>query len=274
MSMKRRVLWLGLLWGVMFAAASTGYVAWRGRFDPIRGPVARAESPEARVDLVTDGFGTFFGVRGTLVVKRGRGPNEWIEASQGLSSEVAACVSAKIQRRWRHRGIRPFLARIPADGEDHQVACLPVEIGDGETNLALDLIGAPSEPGMREALMNLLGAAMRGANIADRLRQIERDLDAERSGFRGVLEMAGGVSHKINQPLMIINNLLSEVLSDIREDDPHCRKLEMVSNQLMKLNKIAEKIRGIEKYVTMEYVGGVKIVDIDRSAALNGGEIE
>jgi PAS domain S-box-containing protein len=90
--------------------------------------------------------------------------------------------------------------------------------------------------------------------------------------FRGVLEMAGGVSHKINQPLMIINNLLNEVLSDIREDDSHSRKLEMVRNQLVKLNEIAEKIRGIEKYVTMEYVGGLKIVDIDRSAALSSGE--
>lgn len=84
--------------------------------------------------------------------------------------------------------------------------------------------------------------------------------------FRGVLEMAGGVSHKINQPLMIINNLLDEVLSETRKEDPRRLKLEMLRNQLTKLNEIAEKIRGIEKYVTMEYVGGVKIVDIDRSA--------
>ena len=36
---------------------------------------------------------------------------------------------------------------------------------------------------------------------------------------------------------------------------------------LKKLNKIAEKIRGIKTYETMDYVGGLKIVDIDKAAS-------
>ena len=33
--------------------------------------------------------------------------------------------------------------------------------------------------------------------------------------LQGVLEMAGGVAHRLNQPLTIVNNLLDEVLSDM-----------------------------------------------------------
>jgi len=78
--------------------------------------------------------------------------------------------------------------------------------------------------------------------------------------------MAGGVAHLVNQPLMIINNLLYEVLTDLRPEDINYQRIRRINDQLKKLNEIAEKIRGIKKYKTMDYVGGLKIVDIDRAA--------
>jgi len=36
--------------------------------------------------------------------------------------------------------------------------------------------------------------------------------------LQGVLEMAGGVVHHLNQPLTILNNLLNETMVDLRMD--------------------------------------------------------
>lgn len=94
-------------------------------------------------------------------------------------------------------------------------------------------------------------------------RQKER---LSREKFQGVLEMAGGVVHRLNQPLTIINNLVNELIADCREDDPRCEKLLKVHELLEKLNEIAKKVGNIKKYEAMDYVAGVRIVDIDKSS--------
>ncbi len=84
--------------------------------------------------------------------------------------------------------------------------------------------------------------------------------------LQGVLEMAGGVAHRLNQPLTIINNLLDEVLSNLRPHDNNFKKAVRMRDQIEKLNEIAKKIGGIRKYESMDYVGGIKIVDIDKAS--------
>jgi PAS domain S-box-containing protein len=92
-----------------------------------------------------------------------------------------------------------------------------------------------------------------------------QSLELTREKFQGVLEMAGGVAHRLNQPLTIINNLISEILLDLKPEDIHHEKIAKVRSQIEKLNEIAQKIRGITKYEAMDYVSGVKIVDLDKS---------
>lgn len=94
-------------------------------------------------------------------------------------------------------------------------------------------------------------------------RQKERNIDEK---FQGVLEMAGGVAHSLNQPLTIVNNLLNEILSELDRDGNLFPKVQKVYDQMNKLNEIAQKIGNIKKYVAMDYVAGVKIVDIDKSS--------
>jgi PAS domain S-box-containing protein len=94
-------------------------------------------------------------------------------------------------------------------------------------------------------------------------RQQDRNMDEK---FQGVLEMAGGVAHSLNQPLTIVNNLLNEILSELERDGNLYPKVQKVYDQLQKLNEIAQKIGNIKKYEAMDYVAGVKIVDIDKSS--------
>jgi PAS domain S-box-containing protein len=87
-----------------------------------------------------------------------------------------------------------------------------------------------------------------------------------REKFQGVLEMAGGVAHRMNQPLTIINNLLDELLFDLETDDEIRTKIISINQQFKKLNDITKKIGNIKKYKAMEYVAGIKIVDIDKAS--------
>jgi len=93
-------------------------------------------------------------------------------------------------------------------------------------------------------------------------RQKDRNIDEK---FQGVLEMAGGVAHTLNQPLTIVNNLLNEILSELDREGTIFPKVQKVHDQMKKMNEIAQKIGNIKKYEAMDYVAGVKIVDIDKS---------
>ncbi len=107
------------------------------------------------------------------------------------------------------------------------------------------------------------------------IKCIARDVSAavsqrkERSNdqkFQGVLEMAGGVAHSLNQPLTIITNLLNETLSELGPEGTIYAKIARVQEQIEKMTTITQKIGNIKKYEAMEYVAGVKIVDIDKAS--------
>jgi len=101
-------------------------------------------------------------------------------------------------------------------------------------------------------------------NITDRVRMQSEELVKER--FQGVLEMAGGVAHRMNQPLTIMNNLIQEVLNGLPSESQEHDRIYKIQEQILKLNDIAKKIKDIHRYEAMDYVGGVKIVDLDHSS--------
>ena len=80
-------------------------------------------------------------------------------------------------------------------------------------------------------------------------RQKERCNDQK---FQGVLEMAGGVAHSLNQPLTIVTNLLNEVLSELRPEGSIYAQIARIQAQIKKMNAITQKIGDIKKYEAME----------------------
>lgn len=101
-------------------------------------------------------------------------------------------------------------------------------------------------------------------DITEKMKQQKSKSDSEK--FKGVLEMAGGVAHRLNQPLTIVNNLLNEVIPNLTPGSHNHEKIIMVQNQIKKLNEITKKIGNIKKYEAMDYVAGIKIVDIDKAS--------
>jgi PAS domain S-box-containing protein len=101
-------------------------------------------------------------------------------------------------------------------------------------------------------------------DITDQVRRQSEELVRER--FQGVLEMAGGVAHKMNQPLTVVNHLVLEVLDGLPPDSPLHDQIRRIHTQIEKMNDIAAKIRAVHRYEAMDYVGGVKIVDLDKAS--------
>jgi putative nucleotidyltransferase with HDIG domain len=160
-------------------------------------PGTRTE--EDRIELLADTFHAYFGVRGTLVIRRAPGTDEWIEAGQGLSDALAERIAEEVARRAGERDIRPFLTRFCVANREHDVACVAVRCGEHETDLAMDLERAPADPVLREALMNLVGSSLRAAFAAERLERAETTIEAELPVLESLLSMSrefSGVTHR------------------------------------------------------------------------------
>jgi PAS domain S-box-containing protein len=83
--------------------------------------------------------------------------------------------------------------------------------------------------------------------------------------LQGVLEMAGSVVHHLNQPLTILSNLVNEVMVDHPLDSRGFEKLVQIQQQLGRVIAISRMIADISTYECMEYVAGVKIVDLEKA---------
>jgi len=100
-------------------------------------------------------------------------------------------------------------------------------------------------------------------NVTERIKYQKEQLSKEK--FIGILEMAGGVAHRLNQPLTVIRNTTTEVLSALSPDDPLYDKIVRIHLQVERIYELARKIGNIKKYESMDYVAGVRIVDIDKT---------
>jgi PAS domain S-box-containing protein len=107
----------------------------------------------------------------------------------------------------------------------------------------------------------------------DVTNQVQRRLRAlERQKLQGVLEMAGGVAHRMSQPLTIITNIVEKMArSRTGASDASDRVwLKRLSSQVQELNALIRKVKRINSYATTEYVDGQTIVDLDRSSGAEG----
>ena len=96
-------------------------------------------------------------------------------------------------------------------------------------------------------------------------RMVRQKEGVQREKLKGVLEMAGGVAHRLNQPLTIINNLIDDLLAEVTTGSASHQKVLTMQRQLVKMNEITRKISKIKKYASMDYVAGIKIFDIDKA---------
>ena len=84
--------------------------------------------------------------------------------------------------------------------------------------------------------------------------------------LRAILEMAGAVSHELNNPLQVVL-ICIEKLSDTNLEPSKKEKLtQLVKKHTLRMIELSSKIQGISQYATKDYVDGKKIFDIDAGA--------
>lgn len=132
---------------------------------------------------------------------------------------------------------------------------------DGSTfSCAVTVQGVVDDDGMVVHLDGLL------RDRADQVRPSASTHVPPDEKLQGVLEMAGGVVHHLNQPLTILSNLLNELMVDLPMDPPGFEKLLQIQQQVGRVIAIARMIASVNSYECMEYVAGVKIVDIEKAS--------
>lgn len=101
-------------------------------------------------------------------------------------------------------------------------------------------------------------------DVTERIKAEEERLEKER--LAGVLEMAGGTAHELNQPLQVVSGLVWMMLQKTSRDDPNYKKLKIISQEVERLSRLGQKIASISSYEVKSYVGDTKIIDIDKAA--------
>jgi signal transduction histidine kinase len=97
-------------------------------------------------------------------------------------------------------------------------------------------------------------------------RQLEEER-LQRERLEGVIEMAGAACHEFNQPLQTLLGYSHLLLKNLPKDSPLFGEIEEIKKSVDQLGKITHKIMHITRYETKEYIGGSKIIDIDKASS-------
>jgi PAS domain S-box-containing protein len=109
---------------------------------------------------------------------------------------------------------------------------------------------------------NNIGSVCVARDLSERKQAEKERLQHEK--LQGVLETAGAVCHELNQPLMAISGFSELVLMDMSEQDPFREQIIKIKEQVDRLGAITQKLMGMTKYATKDYLTG-KIIDIDKA---------
>lgn len=81
-----------------------------------------------------------------------------------------------------------------------------------------------------------------------------------------IAELAGATAHELNQPLTSVMGYTELARRKLAQPEEVSRFLDIILSETERMADIVRKIGRITKYETKSYVGGQRIVDIDRSS--------
>ncbi len=108
-------------------------------------------------------------------------------------------------------------------------------------------------------------------DLRERIRMEQRLLDAQQKLQLSekqalVAELAGAAAHELNQPLTSIMGYAQLITRQSDKDAKHMRAVNVILSEAERMAGIVKKIGKITKYETTDYVGGAKMLDLDRAA--------
>ncbi|MDM8540239.1 response regulator [Desulfococcaceae bacterium HSG9] len=163
----------------------------------------------------------------------------------------------------------------------HTSRCPLVLISKGEERVEFDItlnFGKNSRKlylltarGYHDSQRNFRGIVQDLRDITD-LRQTEKQ-QLHREKIQVVLEVIGAVCHELIQPMQIISMCAQLILihknGDTNEnhENDYYTKVKTINEQIERMKTITEKLKRITRYETIDYVDGIKIVDLDKASS-------
>jgi PAS domain S-box-containing protein len=114
-------------------------------------------------------------------------------------------------------------------------------------------------------------------DLRERIRMEQRLLDAQQKLQLSekqalVAELAGAAAHELNQPLTSIMGYAQLITRQSDKEAKHMRAVGVILSEAERMAGIVKKIGKITKYETTDYVGGAKMLDLDRAAPDDGDD--
>ncbi len=153
--------------------------------------------------------------------------------------------------------------------------------GNGEGDLVSEILASKSGAEVfdrhvtlpngfvRELSFSVAGTAsgVRVIMIADITGEKERQADEERAHKKeAVAALIGGLMHNINQPLTVVTVTAKLMEMGLDKPDPDVaelrKNLATISDLVMQIKQMLEKVEAASDYVTEEYLAGKRILDI------------
>ena len=94
----------------------------------------------------------------------------------------------------------------------------------------------------------------------ERMDLHEKILEKERN--ESTQKIAAAVAHEISQPLQALTIISDMAKADWKEN---IHLLDKIPEQIDKISGLVEKMMDLESVKTMDYAGGIEIVDIKKS---------
>ncbi|MFC1642386.1 PAS domain S-box protein [Myxococcota bacterium] len=85
-----------------------------------------------------------------------------------------------------------------------------------------------------------------------------------------IAELAGAAAHELNQPLTAVINFAGLLAKKLEPDPTLNRAASVIVNESERMAEIVRKIGKITRYETKSYVGGAKILDLEKASEDTG----
>ena len=131
-----------------------------------------------------------------------------------------------------------------------------VRIGSIDAGYGDEIEATKEEIALITAVSGRIGRFMERKELQEKILEKERNESTQK--------MAAAAAHEISQPLQALT-----ILSDMAKRDwkKNIHLLDKIPEQIEKITLLVEKMMDLESVKTMDYAGGIEIVDIKKSAS-------
>ena len=129
-------------------------------------------------------------------------------------------------------------------------------------SIHLEVAASPVSLYNREGRADFIIGTIRDVTDHVRLQKEQR----ARERLQGVVEMAGAAVHELNTPVFSALGTVQLLAERLDESDARYGDLKTIARNLKTISELTRKMGRITRYEPKDYVGDVKIVDIDKAS--------